>query len=332
MLLKFYRGIGPGSILMAVISGFLIWLYPMIHPFSPEKLGVADAMPLFEFFSSLLVAKPKLATIIALILILIIAFYLTNFNTRLFFITERTLLPGTLYIILSGFFVSLQGFLPVLPAVLLLLMSLDRLLAAYRKSGIAYSFFDASLLLSLGSMFYFNLIWFFPVIIIGLLLLRTPSFREIALSVFGLITPYIVTYAILYIGGKDLSSFTGLIVRNIVVETLSYYWSPLVLTLFLLGTVILLIGIFHLAGLFNKKKIRTRKIFSILIWLLIFSVGIFFLVPSASIEIYYILLIPSVFVITHFIVFLKEKKIANIVFAIFVLGVTAVQILRIYAI
>lgn len=331
MLLKLYRGIGPGSILMALISGILVWLYPMIHPLDPGELCGPEAMPLYNFFASLLVSSPKLAGFISLAFVLLIGFYLANFNTRLFFITERTLLPASLYIILSGFFVNLQGFVASLPAALLLMLSVDRLLAAYRKPGIAYSFFDSALILSIGSLFYFNLIWFYPIIIIGLLLIRTVNIREIVLSIFGLATPYIITYAVLYISGKDLYSFTDLILRNIVVESQAYLWSPLILTLFSLGSVILFFAFFHLAGLFNKKKIRTRKIFSILIWMLLFSLGIFFIVPSASIEVFYIVLIPYVFIVTHLIVFLREKKIANIVFAILFLAIAAVQILRLYS-
>jgi len=331
MLLRLYRGIGPGSIALALLSGILVWLYPFINPLSHEKLVSSEAMPLFNFFSDLFASKPQLAIFIAFALVLLIAFYLANFNTRLFFITERTLLPASLYIILSGFFVSLQGFVPAIPATLFLLISVDRLLAAYRKSGIAYSFFDSALLLSIGSLFYFNIIWYYPVIIIGLLLIRTYNLREIVLSIFGLLTPYIVTYAVLYISGKNLADFTMLIMQNITVESSSYNWSPLILVLFILGAIILVAGLIHLAALFNKKKIRTRKIFSILIWLLLFTLGIFFLLPSASIELYYIILIPYVFVVSHFIVFLRQKKIANIVFAILFLAVAAVQILRVYA-
>ena len=73
---------------------------------------------------------------------------------------------------------------------------------AYRIQGIAYNFFDAGILIGIGSLFYANLIWFGLLVIIGIALLRTGNIKEIAISFIGLLTPYIMTFGIYYVLGK----------------------------------------------------------------------------------------------------------------------------------
>ena len=206
---------------------------------------------------------------------------------------------------------------------------IDRLLASYRRSGVAYNFFDASLMLSLASMFYFNIIWFFLVIIIGILLIRTFNLKEIFLSIFGLLTPYLVTIAIYYIGGKEISLLFDIIKSNIISEAPTYNWTQLIIILFSAGSLVVVISMVHLARIYNTKKIRSRKIFSILIWILVCCIAVFFIVPSASVELYYIILIPYVYIVSHFVIFVRNKKIANLIFAIIFLAIAAIQILRV---
>ena len=203
-------------------------------------------------------------------------------------------------------------------------------MASYRKTGIAYNFFDASLILSVGSLFYFNIIWFYPVIIVGIILIRTFSLRELVLSFFGLIAPYLIVFAIYYVSGKDLSLFSEMIIDNIIVSAPKYYWSPLLITVLLTGIALFIISLSHLVSIFATKKIKTRKTFSLLIWIVIFAVAVYFIVPSASVELIYVVLIPFVYIISHFIVFVRNKKIANIVFAIIFLAILTIQILGIY--
>ncbi len=82
---------------------------------------------------------------------------------------------------------------PAIFGAMFLMLAIRRIMDAYRDPGIAYNFFDAGILIGIGSLFYANLIWFGLLIIIGIALLRTGNIKEIAISVIGLITPYILT-------------------------------------------------------------------------------------------------------------------------------------------
>jgi hypothetical protein len=162
------------------------------------------------------------------------------------------------------------------------------------------------------------------------MLIRTFNVRELILSLFGLLAPYLLVYAIYYVSGEEMYLFTELIVSNIITPASNYYWSPLLITVLIVGTILLVTSLAHLASVFASKKIKTRKIFSLLIWILILSLAVYFFVPSASVEVLYILLIPFVYIVAHFIVIVRNKKIANVVFAIYFLTILVIQIYLIY--
>jgi len=321
MLLKLYRGIGPGTVIIILVTAVLVWIKYLIDPVTPGYYHDINPMPLYDLFLKLFSGRQQFATMLIFIMVMIISVYMVGFNTKLFFINERTFLPASLYILLSGYLPGLQVYNPVVPAALFLLIAVDRVMASYRKPGVAYNFFDAALLIGIGSLFYFNVIWFYFIVIIGILLIRTINMKEITISLIGLITPYLVLYAYYYITGIDINLLNKLIFSNITTIVPEYYWSPLLITLSILNSLILIIAFFHLLRGFNKKKVRSRKTFSILFWILFIASGVYLLVPTVSIEMMYIFLVPLVYIVTHFLIFLRNKKIANVIFAIILLSV-----------
>lgn len=326
MVVKYYRGAGPGTILLIIFTGALVWLQPLINRIDYTDSVSAIPMPLARLLQGILLGNPVTGLILAFLLVFVIGFYLVNFNTRLFFITERTFLPASVYIIYSGFLPDMQKFSMVIPATLLLIIAFDKVMAAYRKSGIAYNFFDASLLIGIASMLYFNIIWFYIIVLAGIAILRTFNIRELAVSVFGLVAPYIVVYAGYYIKGLDLALFTDIIITNIISEEVSLPWTPLRIIAGSVNLLVLIIFLVHLLSVFNKKKVRSRRTFYLLLWMMVISVVIYLIIPGVSAEVIYILLVPYAYLASHFIVFSRNKKIANVLFAILFLSVLVIQL------
>ena len=93
---------------------------------------------------------------------------------------------------------------PVIPASIFLMMAIMRIMDGYHKTGTAYNYFDAGLLISTGSLFYANLIWFGLLVIIGIALLRTGNLKEIVISIFGLLTPYLITFGLYYVASGKI--------------------------------------------------------------------------------------------------------------------------------
>ncbi len=106
-----------------------------------------------------------------------------------------------MYILFSGFFPSLQTLNPVIPAAVFLMLAIRRIMDGYRKQGTAYNFFDAGILISTGSLFYGDLIWFGLLVIIGIVILRSVNLLELLTALLGLLTPYLIAFRIILCGG-----------------------------------------------------------------------------------------------------------------------------------
>ncbi len=325
MLLKIYRGIGPGTILLIFVSMLLLWLQALLNP-GDHSIYLSHPAPLYALLLDLFEGRPHAGIIFSMLMVMLTAIYLVNFNTRLFFINERTFLPASIYVLLSGFIVNNQVLNPVLPAALLLLMSIDRLIVSYRKPGIAYNLFDASMLIGIAALIHTNIIWYYALIIIGIGLFRSFSFREFLISFSGLLTPFIIMYSYWYLAGRDINGLNNMLTDSLFTEIPEYSWSLEVIIVSAVNLLISVIALLHLWSIFNTKKVRSRKIFSLLSWMALITLLIYFLVPSSSVGLLFVLLIPLAFILTHYLVMMRNKKIANFVFAIIFLSVLFLQL------
>ena len=326
MILKLYRGHDRLTVIFIVLTGLLVWINPLINHIEPRFIYDTDPMPLYRVFRDLFGKSLFIGTLVSFIVVIVTAFYLVNFNTRVFFINERTLLPAALFIILSGYFTTLQTFSPVLISSFLVILAVDRIIGSYRKQGIAYNFFDASLLVGTASLFYFNAIWFYIVVVAGILLLRTVNLREIILSMAGLVTPYVFLIAGYYLAGADIHNLAGTIVHNITGQSPGFYWSTATIIISLINALLLILSMVHLWSVFNTKKVRSRKTFTILLWLMIVAVAVYIFVPSASVDVFYIFLLPVTYFLAHYMAYRGNKKMANLMFAIIFISVLILQL------
>jgi hypothetical protein len=254
------------------------------------------------------------------------AFLLVSFNTTVFFITERTFLPAVFYILLGGFFPDMQILNPVLPASVFLMLAIKRIIDSYHVNGTAYNYFDAGILLSTGSLFYANLIWFGLLVIIGIALLRTGNLKEIVISILGLLTPYLITFGLYYVMGKDLGAFVKLIGNNLFSSSTFYPFPKLTVVAMIFSGILIFISIIQLIKKMNTKKIKSRKTFSLLIWTFIISAVVYFAVPAVSVEIIWLTSIPVSYFLTHYFVFIKKRLVPEILFSLFVVFILLIQL------
>lgn len=333
MLLKFFKGTGPGVIFMITILFMVLWAGTFIHPEVLSDVSAESAgMPLFNLLVSIFTPGHLPALFLSAALSVVMLFLLINFNTTIFFINERTFLPALLFIMFVGLFPEYQKLNPVLPASVMFMIALKRIMAGYHKQGIAYNFFDAGILISTGSLFYANLIWFGIIILIGIILLRTVSVSEIAVMLLGLITPYLVTFGLYYVVGYDLKVLLEIISGNLFTRSEVYNFSRPVIVTLILFAVILVISTGYLLMLQNSKKIKSRKTFSLLIWIFFISVAVYFLVPSASVEVIWITAIPASYILSHFYINSRNKIVSEILFTTVFLMILVIQGLYLFGV
>jgi hypothetical protein len=328
MLLKVFRGTGPGVVFLIFLAAIAVWASALFEP----RLAVSfhydnNPMPLYALLKSLAGKSAFVGTMISFVLVMLMAVLLVSFNTTVFFINERTFLPALIFVLFSGLFPYYQVLNPVLPAAVLLMIAIMRIMEAYRKNGTAFNFFDAGFLIGTGSLFYANLIWFGLLTIIGIAILRTGNFKEIILALLGLCTPVIITAGIYYVAGKDLQDLLSVTLNNLFGDAGSYYFSRATITGLIIIGLSVLVSLFYLISVVNNKKIKSRKTFTELIWTFIICLAVFFSLPSASVELIFILTIPVSYFLSHYFVFSRNKIMPEFFFSVMFLIVAAIQVL-----
>jgi hypothetical protein len=331
MLLKIFKGTGPRVILFIIITLGVLWISAFLNPRMPvSAIYETRPMPLYYIVRLLIGSNPAPGMILSFLMFSLLLFMLVNFNTTVFFINERTFLPAVIFLLFSALFPQYQVLNPVLPAVLFLMLAVIRIMDSYRKPGIAFNFFDAGIFIGIGSLFYANMVWFGLLVIIGIVLLRTGNIREIAVSILGLVTPFIITVGLYYVLGKDISSFISDIRNNIFGETPGYTFPRLTIIVMIYTGLILLVSITYLLLQINSKKIKSRKTFYLLLWGFFISLTLYLILPSVSVEIVWITGIPASYFLAHFFVFVRKKLIPEILFAGFFLLILLIQIMYIF--
>lgn len=327
MLLRFFKGTGPGVIFVIIVTLSAIWLSAFLSPpVDIASVFETDPMPLYGLLKLVLGDNHFFGVFFSFLLVSLLTFLLVNFNTTVFFINERTFLPAFIYVLFGGLFPQCRLLNPVLPAALFLMLSIMRIMDGYRKPGLAYNFFDVGILISTGSLFYANLIWFGLLVFIGIALLRTGNLLEIAISILGLVTPYLMIFGFYYVTGNNMKDLLLLMERNLFSGSAGYIFSRLSVVTLIFTAIIVLVSIAYLFLYLNNKKIKSRKTFSLLIWVFLISTGIYFILPSVSVEIYWLTGIPVSYFLTHYFVLNKKKLVPEIFFSVFVVFILLIQI------
>ena len=331
MILRLFKGTGPGVIFLISVTLLLLWAGSFINP-ATEQAALYDKypLPLYSLLKTLLGNIPYAGILFSMIVVAVIAFITVSFNTADFFIHERTFFPAFFYILLSGIFPGYQGFNPVIPASLFLLFAIIRINDVYRKAGTASNFFDAGLLIGTGSLFYGNLIWFMLIILIGIAIFRSFNIIEIATSFIGLLAPWVLTFSFYYVFGKDPGSLIPLIKNNLAGLPEMYLFSTAEIVVLALISVVLLVSFVFLLMSMNSKKIKSRKTFYLLIWVFLVTVALYAFVPSVSVEIVWILFIPFSYLLTHYFLFIKRGLFREIFFYLLLSQILLMQVLHLF--
>lgn len=299
MLVRFFRGTGFGPIVLLVLLAGALWTGFFIHPPEVSGAGREIIMPLWSVIVDSLADSPVLAATISLGLMFLLITIMVRFNTSVFFIGRRTYFPALIYILLYSLFPGQMVLNPALPAAILIMVGLWRMIAAYRRSGLAYNFFDAAMFISAGGLFYADAIWFILLVLLGTVILRTPDFREITLALAGALLPWALFFAVWYLAGKSPGDLADIIYNNLFGEAPSVYWSRTLIILLIVVAMTFIPGLFSLYSRMSTKKVKSRKTFTMIVWMLVLCVAMYIALPSVSVEIMSIAAIPAAYIIAH---------------------------------
>ena len=318
MVVALFKRNPTSSILIVPLFALGFWLSGFIHPIQVVN---KNTMPLFDWVFRATVASPLLQNSLALLLLLAEAFFLNHICEKYNIVSKKTNFPALVYVLLMStcsLFISMH---PLLFANLFLLLSIDRILNSYHKDEAFAHVFDAGFYIGIASLFYFPAIVTFPMVWVGLIVIRTFVWREWIISFLGLLLPYvfIVTY---YFWFDKLEFFlldkifypSSDVKYSISAEPGSFLFLCTVLV-----SVIALSFLKLTQGL-PVNTILSRNTLVVFIWMIALSLLAFLMAPVLNLLYFSFVAIPVSIYIAHYFLTMKRTWIAELLFTCWVVS------------
>jgi hypothetical protein len=299
-----------------IITGVCFYLIKYQHP----QLSGSDenVFILFGFINQLLNDNFLLKTILASVVIFIISLFLFRINREFLFLNSWSALPVILFIVLTIGIPEYGLFHPIWFSFLFLIPGVIRLLNSFDLRRPYTNVFEAGFFLSLGSLFYFNLIFLLPAFIIaGRMMVRDPHWREPFLVFLGAFVPWLLVFSTYFLVDRTPVLMQWIknsmflrgesILKNI----------PLLVYLAFVG-ILTFLGSLTIIRQYGEKKVRFRRFFLFFFLLFVSAVLSFVLIPGSSSEIFIIAALPVSFLLSNYFDSMKKGLFGEVVIGLII--------------
>ncbi|MBL7965632.1 MAG: hypothetical protein JNK09_01440 [Prolixibacteraceae bacterium] len=325
MLLRTLKTSHAYHYLLVPFIAIALWFNSFMDSASYPFFEGENMMILYQPFNYFLAGSPIASDVTALIFVILLSFLVLKLNVQYSFIRSRSFLPPSLFVLLISGIPDLRAMHPVYPAALFLILAIDRIFSTYDIESIHSNAFDSGVLLAVGSLFYFNLVFFFPVLWFGLIIVRpNVNWREYILTTLGFILPWGAAMAYYLITGT-----TDELVQTVKSNFVSHQFflkDNLPMQIYS-GFLILLtlLGSFFLLTQYDGKKISSRRYFKTFFWIFLVAAILVVASPAVSEEIIIIMAIPLTYLISNYLIFMKRQIWGEVFLYILAAGVIALQ-------
>lgn len=300
MFFRIFRSFRVLTLFLIVLTGALLWvqtyLRVYVHGFVPSPPG---QMPFYLELERIVDGIPKFSIGLTFSLLVLISFFLVRIGTK-YILTDRTYFHSLFFLLLAGSYFPIQRFNAAVIGIPFLVLAIDRVLGAYAKDKVTYNYFDAAILISVGSFFYPNLIFYILMLWIALIIFRPISWRSWVQTIIGIAVPYVfVDFCFYYFKGEYFYLSHSLL--KAIVQRFAFSIPTFQYILFYGFIVFLLIvASIQISLVFQRKKILVRNSYILFLWIFVITILIGFFSPSASYDLFLILAIPMTFLLAHY--------------------------------
>ena len=318
MFIRFFKSNNASSFVFLPFIALAIWVFAFI---APSVLPVKHTMPLYELIAGVFTRIPRLNTFIAFILLMGEAFLLNYIVTKNEVLTKQSYLPALFYILFMSNNNAMLTLYPPLFSNLFLLFAFNKLLSSYRKDIAFSQAFDAGLLVSIATLFYFPVVVFLPLLGIGFILLRPFNWREWVISFIGVIIPYL--FVITFYFWNDTLDYLWYdkIFFSVLHEKPNLDFPKSFYFMLGIGWLIVLFSFGKILGSLNSGAQRSKKGVVLLIWFFIFSGLSVVIAPEISTKYFVPMAIPTSVFCANFFLNIKKQWWAELLFLLLLASV-----------
>lgn len=302
-MIKILKSNNPINFAFIFLIMLLLWAFKFIYMPTPIESYEYHTY-IFPQFGELMVWK-YLSAILAFFCYYIFAILIIKTNSDLTIVESAYQTPGLFFAILTGLYINVQRIIPEMVSGLLIYLSLLRLLYSYKHFKSFGNCFDSGFLFGLTIIISYKFIFFFPILIIGLVIVRPFKLKEFISMMLGILSVLFITCSLIYLYA-DFSIF-----KYSIIESLSQTFIRFNKYNFYIFLPLIILSIIVIVSKFTlniPQNIFTRKAQNVLIISLIFSL-LYFLSPIASNESVVVIFAPLSLLISN--IFVNTSKSAG---------------------
>lgn len=297
-MLSFFRSHQPLALFILPVIAVLLWLPAFIDP---RPFSVEHTMPLYELSCKWLADQPFISTLIGVILVTGGAFLLNYIVSAHEVLGRYTYLPALFYVVLMSCTRQMLTLHPLLFANIFIMLALHKLYSTYRRDLAFAQVFDAGSLVAIACLFYLPAIVLFPIIWVGLAVLRPFIWREWLISLFGLVMPFLFVAVFYYWYGQLRYLWEDKMLFPIKNRFFQFQLSRSFIMLLVVLSWLFLLSAAQLITGIRVSKLKAKNTLLVLVWLSLFSAVSMLLAPTVSVTYYAFLVLPlAIFFANYF--------------------------------
>jgi hypothetical protein len=256
------------------------------------------------------------SALLSFVLVLLTGFAISRMVSQYNLMNYQGLMPLFIFSLMTSVFLSVQKLNPVLIYLFFVVHGLERLFGSPTQNRNTNRCFDAAFFMGIGSLFYAKGIFFFPILIISMGILRVANLRSFMAAIIGLMLPFIFSFTYFFLVNKEGWFLTEL-QENLIANPGQYnhtIFSRIFMTAIIFLLVVSILSAFqHLPA----QKIVNRFYFRIFIWILLVS-SIAVLTPFFSMEMIPLSAVGGSVLLTNLFEKMKRKWVKELCFSAFV--------------
>ena len=283
-------------------------------------------MPVWDFLVAPYLGYSRFtAALASYVLVLLTGLSINRMVARYGMLRKQSMMVLIMYGLLSSAFLSVQKLSPVWFFVFFFIIGLERIFSGVQKHNPTANCFDAAFFMGLGSLFYAKGVFFFPLLLIAIGVLRLASFRSVTASVLGLLLPFILSFVWYFYWNKGFVFF-DILNENLVANPGQYNHGAY--SRVYMGLIIFITGLSILATVrqMGTQKVIVRRYHRVFIWVILLSAAAV-LTPFFSMEMLPLAAVGATVTLTNWLESVSRKMVKEIIFLLIVLITLAGQFL-----
>ncbi len=233
-------------------------------------------------------------------------------------------LHGLIFLLLASTVFSFVDVLQVSLALLLFLLSLFYIFGSLRNDFAVFHFFNAGLALSAASLFWFQIIYFVPMLLFGQIIFRNINLRETLSTFIGLLLPYLFLFSIWFFIQSNFDILFS--INQIIMHKEDCCTFNLNFLIFLATfLIILLIALLNILKTYYSAEADKKDYF--LFWTLLFihALVLFFFLKENDTSFTIVVMLAASVCAGIFFDTQKKSRIKEIIFDLLLLAIIFVQ-------